>query len=465
MSSASRLVRWVTWSLLLVSAAFIANCGGDDSSGGDKKDCAPNDTRTCVGPGACNGGQACGADGTWGACDCTGATGGTGGAGGAATGGSGGADGSAGSGGASGGQDGGGTGGGNTCGQQVRPAAWERTPVDVVFIVDNSCSMDKEILSIESSILGFTQDLAAANVDYRLVMISEHGPIQDRSICVPPPVGGGACPALANTAPTSNPPIFYHYDNGEIGSVDSWCKLLDSYDKPDRYNLAPNGWSQWLRKGSFKTFVEVTDDRVTCTTGSWSYDDLNTEAGGLVAGDKFDKDLLARDPSQFGTGAARNYAWYSLIGVPANPALTTDHWSPTEPMASGKCGSAVNAGTGYQRLSKITGGWRYPICDTAGYAAVFGHMAKRIENHATVFCQLDLPPPPAGSNIDPGSIQFLITPSGGGAPEIWPQVASAAACTGKQIYVEAGKVKLCAAACDTAKADPAAKLETIFGCL
>ena len=34
--------------------------------------CTPGDTRTCVGPGACPGGQACGSDQTWTACDCGG---------------------------------------------------------------------------------------------------------------------------------------------------------------------------------------------------------------------------------------------------------------------------------------------------------------------------------------------------------------------------------------------------------
>lgn len=39
--------------------------------------CSAGDTRHCVGPGACDGGQACGSDERWGACDC-GASGGGG---------------------------------------------------------------------------------------------------------------------------------------------------------------------------------------------------------------------------------------------------------------------------------------------------------------------------------------------------------------------------------------------------
>lgn len=59
-------------------AALIANACGSDSSSGEEKGCEPQSTRECVGPAACKGGQVCGADGKWGACDCGGGTGGSG---------------------------------------------------------------------------------------------------------------------------------------------------------------------------------------------------------------------------------------------------------------------------------------------------------------------------------------------------------------------------------------------------
>jgi hypothetical protein len=56
---------------------------GDSGAAGDEPqpDCDDGDTRACVGPGACDGGQAC-SDGTWSRCDCGGGSSGTGGAGG-----------------------------------------------------------------------------------------------------------------------------------------------------------------------------------------------------------------------------------------------------------------------------------------------------------------------------------------------------------------------------------------------
>jgi non-reducing end alpha-L-arabinofuranosidase len=65
--------------------------------------CTPGDTRICVGPGACSGGQACLATGSWGACDCGTSSSSTGGSGASSSSrGGGGSGGSGGSGGAGG---------------------------------------------------------------------------------------------------------------------------------------------------------------------------------------------------------------------------------------------------------------------------------------------------------------------------------------------------------------------------
>ncbi|MEZ4227477.1 MAG: SUMF1/EgtB/PvdO family nonheme iron enzyme [Polyangiaceae bacterium] len=59
--------------------AAAVGCSGDESNGGDAN-CEPGATRTCVGPGACEGGQRCSPDGRlWGVCECAASTGGSGG--------------------------------------------------------------------------------------------------------------------------------------------------------------------------------------------------------------------------------------------------------------------------------------------------------------------------------------------------------------------------------------------------
>jgi len=82
----------------------LAGCGSGDTTGGATSStadggtagsstplggaatavCVPGETRECIGPGACRGGQACARDGaSWGACDCGETTGGAAGAAGA----------------------------------------------------------------------------------------------------------------------------------------------------------------------------------------------------------------------------------------------------------------------------------------------------------------------------------------------------------------------------------------------
>ncbi len=68
-------------------AVFVVSsggCGSESPSDGKSDACQSGETRTCVGPGACQGGQQCSASGVWSSCDCGGvggssATGGDGG--------------------------------------------------------------------------------------------------------------------------------------------------------------------------------------------------------------------------------------------------------------------------------------------------------------------------------------------------------------------------------------------------
>src|SRR5437763_15986236 len=93
--SRARLLRWPA---LLAGAGFLTawlalgapGCDGGGVTPTAVAVCTPGIAQTCVGPGACKGGQFCLEDGTaWSACDCRGAgasgTGGVSGAGGVMT--------------------------------------------------------------------------------------------------------------------------------------------------------------------------------------------------------------------------------------------------------------------------------------------------------------------------------------------------------------------------------------------
>ncbi|MFO0571768.1 MAG: hypothetical protein U0263_39450 [Polyangiaceae bacterium] len=399
-----------------------------------------------------------------------------GGGGSAASSGAGGAGGSSGTGtdassGGSGGSaavDGGGTGGGinldgslndgnvnpdAACDLQTYQATITKQPMDIIFVVDNSCSMSNEAVAIQNNInVNFAQIIAQSGIDFRVILIGEHGPAaSDQSICIGPPLGGAPCTSVtANTPPSNNPPVFYQYDHDDVESWDSFCKMNDWYKKPDRYNLAPGGWSEWLRKEAFKTFVEVTDDQVNCaspappstyypscsTPGSpGCFTDGNSAASGQTAAQQFDTELLAMDPVQFGTKQARNYVWHSVVGIAKNAANPTGVYEPTDPITTSECTTAVAPGTGYQALSILTGGLRYPVCEGVGFDVLFKKIAEGVIQGAKIQCDFPMPAPPAGKELDPKTIQIQYTPSGGGSPQKFSQVPDASQCTAGAFYL------------------------------
>ncbi len=360
----------------------------------------------------------------------------------------------------------------SACANVSAEATLIERPMDIIIIVDNSGSMGAEIQSVENNINdNFANIMASSGIDYRVILIAEHGEASGpESICIDPPLNSETCPSSIpnNTEPAINPPIFYHFDNDDVHSHDSWCKLLDWYDESDRYGLAPNGWSQWLRDDSFKVFIEITDDGVNCSSGGYSFDDDDNVSGGESAAQQFDEDLLALSPAHFGTASKRNYMWYSIVGIePNNPS--TAPWLPTDPVITGQCSSAPDPGTGYQALSNMTGGLKFPVCEGAGFDSVFQAIAEGVVEGAAVPCEFGIPTLDAGI-IDPNQVKVEYTPGNGDPPITYDPVANEAACAGGDGFyyddpVNPTKVTLCPATCDTVQADEGASVVLLLGCL
>ena len=240
---------------------------------------------------------------------------------------------------------------------------------------------------------------------------------------------------------------------------------MNGYDGvlPDQYGAAPGGWKDWLRKESFKVFVEVTDDGTTCNFGGVSYDDNDNVADGDAAAKKIDEAILALDPEQFGDAANRNYVWHSIIGLAENDPPTAAY-QPGDALVTGVCGTAVAPGTAYQVLSQITGGLRFPICQFASFDVVFQEIAKGVIAGAKVECEFPVPEPPAGETIDLTTVVLEYTPGDGSGKQKMTQVAGAAECKPSSFYIEGGIIKLCPDACATVQGDDKAKINILFGC-
>ncbi|WP_437280157.1 hypothetical protein WME90_06235 [Sorangium sp. So ce375] len=365
-------------------------------------------------------------------------------------------------------------------------ADYQQRSADIIFIIDNSGSMTDEINSVQRNInQNFASIIDASKIDYRVIMLSRHGSSTlDQSVCIEAPLGSGSCSPIPQK-PNSNPPHFFQY-NLDIGSLDSLCLAIDTLKgaiQPRGETTSP-GWSQWLREESLKVFVEITDDGVDCTTKSLgadkevseegvdiklfdTADDENKDvAGGTLSAEAFDTALMTIAPEFFGSKDARNYKFFSFVGIKENNPMTAP-WPPEAPATWEQCRpDSVDPGTTYQVLSVMTGGLRYPIQQHATYDAVFEAIAKSVISGAKLACEIEVPKAPDGHSIDLGTVQIEFTPSDGGQKKTFSQVKNLEACAGtsQSFYIEGGIIQLCEDTCAMAAQDNTAGMELLYGC-
>ncbi len=337
-------------------------------------------------------------------------------------------------------------------------ATLEKSPVDIIIVVDNSGSMANEIKGIQTNInTNFATIIAASGLDYRVILIAKHGDADsNQSICIDKPLSGNATctPPAATPVNTAN---FFHYST-EIDSHNSLVKIISTYNQADPSGAGATGWSGWLRPNAYKTFIEITDDEATG----------NVSVGKPANAVNFDEALLALTPKNFGDATKRNYTFHSIIGLKENSPVT-NAWAPTDPLQTTKCTAPPAddvppaVGTIYQNLSIMTGGLRYPICQYQNFDAVFKAVAMGVIASGQVACDFAVPMSPDGKTISLEQIAVAYTP-GAGATQYFKQSTTAAACVADSFYVDAGRIYLCPATCTALKADPAAKVEVLFTC-
>ena len=158
--------------------------------------------------------------------------------------------------------------------------------LDIIFIVDNSSSVVDIIPSVAQRLaVDLPAILEARAIDYRIILLSRYGPLDDAvglsesPICIPAPLGSSDC-SDPNAQPLANhPPRFFQYSM-DVDSTVSFCLLRRAWDTPDEIPagdrawtpVAPQGWSAFLRPGVFKAFVIVTDDEVVCDFDGYHFD-------------------------------------------------------------------------------------------------------------------------------------------------------------------------------------------------
>lgn len=407
------------------------------------------------------------------------------------------------------------TGEGGGCGAVVGEAGTVSRPIDIIVSIDNSASMAGEIVAVQQRI---NEDFAAiiedSDIDYRVIIVSRFGNVFDEnydgggpfdsafSICVGAPLSTLTCPASsgdATPAVANNPPRFFHHST-DIGSRNMWCRLTESFNESDPYPtaragwsaVAPNGWGEFLREGAFKIFVGISDDAPNASgDGSNSNCPGSTNFDSDLAGAQaFDQAIRTLSPEQFGAYDAgdpdqnRNYAWYSIVGMAPNATPTPTPLEPDEPVETRCCAgttagqdcpnsnntaddNGVRNGAGYQELSRMTGGLRYPSCFNDNFNDVFRAIAQGVIDRSIVPCQYDIPD--VNGIINVRNIQAVYQPGGGGTPQTFPRAQGVDDCDGEEFYLDSNtdptQLLLCPDACNLVQADVDARIDIDFGCL
>ncbi len=349
--------------------------------------------------------------------------------------------------------------------------------VDIIFVIDNSGSMNAEIAAVENNInSNFAAIIGGSGVDYRVIMLSiaADSGSYTAPVCIGPPLGGAPC--IGATQPT-NGDRFFHYDVG-VYSNDAWCIMLSTFTEPDVHGFAPLGWSEWLRADANKAFVIITDDRARCSfydpsiqeTRRFGYEDPPDYPDLDPARDavNFDKALLQLSAEHFGTSTERRYLWHSIVGMAAKADDPTIPLYYDDPIEDDVCTAengehGVAPGEAYQYLSKATGGLRYSVCEGEGFDTVFKALAFGVIAASKAECTFEIPAAPEGQVIDLDTVIVEYT-GNQGTTQQFGQVQGLAACNASSFYIANDKIELCPLACSTVESDDHAKVNVLFSC-
>ncbi len=362
------------------------------------------------------------------------------------------------------------------CAQSSVSATLEVKPVDIIVFIDNSGSMSAEIEEVEVQITSnFSSILDAADppIDYRVIMLSRFGSYGGNDICVAEPLGGisdadsdGHCDTIPSE-PVNTSKFFHH--SASISSHNGLCRVIEQMTTSDEYNLQPTGYAEVLREDAFKFFLVVTDDGVNCG----DYSDSDSVDGGWEAAYAFDTDLLTLFPEHFGESTEnRNYTFWSIVSLaPYEPTVDDPYGEPhppdtnLAPVTAQECTpSAADPGTGYQALSIMTGGYRYPTCGLE-YTKIFELMAEGVILGAAVACEYLIPEPPEGETLDLDTVQIRYS-SDGEEVDVFNPSPSLEECAQDEyeFYIEGDYIKLCPNSCELVQADENAQVDVLFGC-
>lgn len=303
-------------------------------------------------------------------------------------------------------------------------------PADIIIAVDTSGSMDEESAQVQQNLNNFASIITNSGIDVHVVLIA------DSSVCIPAPLGSGACGGADEKLPS------YRHVVQTVNSSDGLQVILATYSQ----------WKDSLRASATKTFAIVTDDDSNMSAGDFTNQLLALDPP-TFQGFKFDAIASSTSPDACIFGGC-----FFNCATCTNPCCNKAMFCTPLSAEEGKV---------YKQLVQQTMGVYGDLCEQ-NFGPVFQDMATGIVQSAQLSCEYDIPPPPEGEMLDPTKVNVNYTPSGMMPGPIYAVMAPGDCGTNGGWYYDnpaaPTKIIMCPKTCDVLKADTGGKVDVLFGC-
>ncbi len=287
-------------------------------------------------------------------------------------------------------------------------------PVDIVWVIDNSGSMDEEASLIQDRMNDFAAAITSSGIDdYHVVVMTRAG-----WVTVPPPLG-------------TDPAHFLFVDE----DVQSNDPLTDALARLPDYR-------SFIRADSELHFVFVTDDESRISAGAFN------SMMETALGRSYHANVIASPPGEEGPPIC-------VFGI-CLPAMG----------CTGPHGDAAATGNQYWALAASTGGARLSIC-AEDWTVLFNDLLAIVAAPTRIPCRFEIPPPPDGMSFDRDRVNVVFTPGTGGDPVTFPRATDGCASGRGWVYDDDAaptQIILCPTECGTVEADDSGHVNVQFGC-
>jgi len=303
-----------------------------------------------------------------------------------------------------------------SCAEVKVEAENKKQPADIIFVIDNSGSMEYEEGEVKSHMNEFSSQIIDSGIDAHVVLLSNN------NICIGAPLGSGQCPN------DSKEPNYLHVNVG-IGSNNALSQLLSTVDE----------WQDMMRPDGAKHVIVVSDD------------DSNMGAG------TFSNEFKALGPSY------QDYKFHAIVG-------TWDAGDVLKCVGDAFCCATIaDEGKVYMSLVSMTGGVLGPLCDGGNqkFDELFDTLSTEVVQEATIACEWEIPEP-MGMEIDFGKVNVDYL-DGMGDKQPIPKVDGADACGDLEAWYYDDedmptKIFACPTLCMKIQGNKEAKVDVKFGC-